>query len=82
MLHKQHVGKCEKTRIKMRSALFDVNPGYHQQLNPAKSKRRRVVYPTGKPMILHLLRCQGLAVGDYGCTLDALNLQHPRLLQH
>ena len=29
----------------------------------------------------YLLRYRGLAVGYYGCTLGALNLQHPRLLQ-
>jgi len=47
-------------------------------------------YPEGKPMIPHLLRCQGLAVNYYGLTsaelsrcppLDALDLGHPRLLQ-
>ncbi len=44
----------------------------------------------GKPRAPHLLRCQGLAVGYYSFTLDALDLparagsdeQHPRLLQH
>jgi hypothetical protein len=35
-----------------------------------------------KPMIQHLLRCQGIGVNDYSLTLDALHLQHPRLLQH
>ena len=30
-------------------------------------------------MIPHLLRYQGLAVIDYGCALDALNMGHPRL---
>jgi hypothetical protein len=33
----------------------------------------------GKPMTPHLLRYQGLAVNDYGVTLDASNLAHPRL---
>ena len=46
------------------------------------------VYPSGKPMIPHLLRYQGFAVGyyaakqillGYGFTLDALELGHPRL---
>jgi hypothetical protein len=32
-----------------------------------------------KPRISHLLRYQGFAVDDYGFTLDALNLGHPRL---
>jgi len=44
-------------------------------------KNSHVVYPSGKPMILHLLRCQGIGVNDYSLTLDALHLQHPRLLQ-
>jgi hypothetical protein len=35
----------------------------------------------GKPIIQHLLRCQGIGVNDYSLTLDALHLQHPRLLQ-
>jgi hypothetical protein len=34
-----------------------------------------------KPMAPHLQRCQGLAVNYYSYTLDALDLQHPRLLQ-
>jgi hypothetical protein len=37
------------------------------------------VYPLGKPMIPHLLRCQGFAVAYYGFTLDALDLEHPQL---
>jgi hypothetical protein len=51
---------------------------------------RPVVYPAGKPMMRHLpagagsynLRCQGFGVKYYSLTLDALDLQHPRLLQH
>jgi hypothetical protein len=42
-------------------------------------KKSRFVYPLGKPMTPKLLRYQGLAVDDYGFTLDALNLGHPRL---
>jgi hypothetical protein len=30
------------------------------------------VYPSGKPIILHLLRCQGLAIVHYGFTLGRL----------
>ena len=37
------------------------------------------VYPKGKAMTPHLLRCQGLAVIYYGFALDALDLGHPRL---
>jgi hypothetical protein len=36
----------------------------------------------GNPMIPHLLRYQGFAVDDYGFTLEALNLRHPRLSIH
>jgi hypothetical protein len=50
--------------------------GIHRQ-----GENHRVVYPSGKPGILHLLCCQGFAVDYYGFTLDALHLQHPRLLQ-
>jgi hypothetical protein len=35
-------------------------------------KSRPVVYPAGKPMILHLLRCQEIAVGDYSFNLGRL----------
>jgi len=42
-------------------------------------KKSHFVYPLGKPMIPHLLRFQGFAVDDYGFTLDALKLGHPRL---
>ena len=38
------------------------------------------VYPSRLGgMITHLLRYQGLAVGDYGFILDALDMGHPRL---
>jgi len=30
------------------------------------------VYPSGKPRILHLLRCRGFAVDDYSFTLGRL----------
>jgi hypothetical protein len=40
----------------------------------------RFVYPAGKPMTPHLLRCQGFGVDDYSQTLDALQLRHPQLL--
>jgi len=44
-------------------------------------KNSHVIYPTGKPMAPHLQRYQGLAVNYYSCTLDTLDLQHPRLLK-
>jgi len=42
-------------------------------------KALHFVYPAGKPMIPHLLRCQGFGVDDYSQTLDALQLRHPQL---
>ena len=45
------------------------------------AKTSHVIYPTGKPRIPHLRRCQGLAVEYYSFTLAALDLRHPRLLQ-
>ena len=42
-------------------------------------KSHHFVYLSGKPMIPHLLRYQGLAVDDYGFAIDASNLGHPRL---
>jgi hypothetical protein len=44
-------------------------------------KDSHFIYPSGKPMILHLLRYQGLAVKYYSFALGALDLGHPRLLQ-
>jgi hypothetical protein len=44
-------------------------------------KNCHVVYPSGKPMIPHLLRCQEIGVDYYSLTFDALHLRHPRLLQ-
>jgi len=35
-------------------------------------KNSQVVYPPGKPMTPHLLRCQGLGVDDYSQTLERL----------
>jgi len=42
-------------------------------------KTLHFVYPAGKPMIRHLLRCQGFGVDDYSQPLDALQLRHPQL---
>ena len=58
--------------MNIRSTLIDIS---------RKIKNCHVIYPPGKPRILHLLCCQGLAVGYYGFALDAADLQHPRLLQ-
>jgi hypothetical protein len=40
-----------------------------------------VFYPSRRPMIPHLQRCQRFAVNDYSFTFGALNLQHPGLLE-
>jgi hypothetical protein len=37
------------------------------------------IYPAGKPMIAHLLRYQGFAVGNYSFTLAAMYVGCPRL---
>jgi hypothetical protein len=42
-------------------------------------KTLRFVHPAGKPMIPHLLRCQGFGADDYSQTLDALQPRHPQL---
>jgi len=41
-------------------------------------KKYHFIYLSGKPMTPHLLRYQGLAVDDYSCGLDALDLGYPR----
>jgi hypothetical protein len=40
-------------------------------------KNSHVVYLGGKPMIQHLLRCQGLGVAYYGLTLGRLGFAVP-----
>jgi len=42
-------------------------------------KKSCFVYLSGKPMIRHVLRCQGLVVDHYDLSLDASNIGHPRL---
>ncbi len=37
-----------------------------------------VVYPLGKPIIPHVLCYQWITVDDYGFTLDASDMGHPR----
>ena len=39
-------------------------------------KKSYFVYLSGRPMIPHLLRYQGLEVNDYDFALDALNMGH------
>ena len=73
---------CLKTVIISTFELFLCFYGIHSMWHPENSKNSHVIYPSGKPIELHLLRCQGFAVDYYSFTLDALNLQHSRLLQH
>jgi len=40
-------------------------------------KNSHLVYPGGKPMIQHLLRCQGLGVAYYSLTLGRLGSAAP-----
>jgi hypothetical protein len=56
--------------------------GIHSKWHFEHSEKSHVIYPMGKPMTPHLLRYQGFAVAYYSFTLDALDLRHPRLLQH
>jgi len=41
-------------------------------------KKYHFINLSGKPMTPHLLRYQVLAVDDYSCGLDALDLGYPR----
>jgi len=58
---------------------LEKNPHLWMDTNYIFSFYLHFVYLSGKPMISHILCYQGLAVDDYGFTLDALNLGHPRL---
>ena len=40
------------------------------------------IYPTGKPMAPHLLRCQGIAVGNYSFSLGRLGAGAPSTFAH
>ena len=41
-----------------------------------------IFYPSEKPVVLHLLRYQVFDVKNYYFTLDALDLEYYKLLQH
>jgi len=43
----------------------------------AKKNDFHFVYPLGKPMLPHLLRCQGIAVENYSFTLGRLEAGAP-----
>ena len=59
--------------------------GFDQNTTPGDFQKlwfiHRVIHPPGKPIIPHLLCCQGFAVNYYDFTLDAADLGHSRLLQ-
>jgi hypothetical protein len=57
------------------SAIFRQSLRFHQILHPwpaNTNKKRPIVHPAGKPMILHLLCCQWFAVSYYSFTLGRL----------
>jgi len=41
-----------------------------------------ILYPSGEPISLHLLRYETLAVEDHSCVSHALHLQQPRLVNN
>jgi hypothetical protein len=81
MLHK----KYDKVREKTINNTFNSSMAMFQEFTPGDiqkfNKKCHIFYPTGKPVIFHFLRYQGLAVSYYSFTLDALELKHHRLLQ-
>jgi len=70
-----------KVIITSHSTFFNCSAGMNSRWHPEINEKQPWYLPMGKPMAPHLQRCQGLAVNYYSCTLDALDLQHPRLLQ-
>ena len=82
-LHKQQVERSIKGKnSKVNRRLQRMALEYTQSAFQLLGENQPVVDPSGKPMMPHLLRCQGFAVGYYSFTLGALDLQHPRLLHH
>jgi len=41
-----------------------------------------IFYPSGEPILLHLLRCDPFAVDDHSCMGHASHLQQPRLVNN
>jgi hypothetical protein len=81
MLHKQHDKRISKAIIAIACGLYCAMAWSPLWVIQKTRKNSHVVYPSGKPMIQHLLRCQGFGVNDYSLTHGALHLRHPRLLQ-
>jgi len=78
-----------KVIITSHPTFFNCSAGMNSRWHPEISEKQPCYLPYGKadgtasPRFHGIfdLRCQGLAVNYYSCTLDALDLQHPRLLQ-
>jgi len=60
-----------KIIITSHSTFYNYSTEMNSRWHPEISESGHVIYPTGKPMAPHLLRCQGFAVNYYSCTLDA-----------
>ncbi len=41
-----------------------------------------IFYPSGEPILLHLLRCDPFAVDNHSCMGHASHLQQPRLVNY
>jgi hypothetical protein len=41
-----------------------------------------IFYPSGEPILLHLLRCDPFAVDNHSCMGHASHLQQPRLVNN
>ena len=70
-----------KLTITSHSTCFNCSAGMNSRWHPEISEKQSCYLPYGKPMAPHLQRWQGVAVNYYSSTLDALDLQHPRLLK-
>ena len=70
-----------KTIIVSVFLMFSILGEASSKCHPGIYENSHIIYPQGKPRIPHLPCCQGFAVCYYGFILDALDLQHPRLLQ-
>ncbi len=74
----KHVGKAmDKASIHNDVLCLEFTPDSIEN----SDENCHIFYPSGKPIIPHLLRYHGFAVYLYSCTLDALKLWHSRLLQ-
>jgi len=72
-LHKQQdEGSQKENDIESLCDILAVSSISLNRTSTTSKKSRPVICPAGKPMILHLLRCQGIAVGDYSFNLGRL----------